>query len=124
MRSSSAELGKLAAAEACAVEEFQHGAITDAEWVADVGDGNDGFDLVEAERFFREAFFGTWEFEFRGWICGDVVAFDEIGKEVFHGAESAALGANTEGFAVVLLPSPEVALVAFQDELGDGVRFC
>ena len=104
-----------------AVEEFEHGAVADAERVADVGHGDDGFDLVEAERFLGQAFFGARQFEFAGGVGGEAVLFGEPGEVVLEGAEAAALGGDAEGFAVGLAPAPEVALVAFEDGFGDGV---
>ena len=43
----------------------------------------------------------------------------EPGEEALEGAEAGALGADPEGIAVFLAPVPEVALVAFEDRLGD-----
>lgn len=113
------ELCEFAAAESGAVKDFEHGAVADAERVGDVGHGDDGFDLVQAERFLGQAFFRAWHFEFGGGVGKDGVLFAEPRKVVLHGAEPAALGGHAERLAVLLAPAPEVPLVAFEDRLGD-----
>ena len=117
------ERGEFAAAHAGAVEEFEHGAVADAERVADVGDVEDG-SIWWRPRALGEAFFGAWHFEFAGGVGGDEVLFGEPGEVVLQGAEAAALGGDAERFAVGLAAAPEVALVAFEDGLGDRVGSC
>jgi hypothetical protein len=51
-----------------------------------------------------------------------MIAFAELFEEIHDGAEAAALGGNAQRSAVAFSPTPEVALVAFEDGFCDGVR--
>ena len=114
------EPGQLAAADSGGVEGFQNGAITEAEVVEDVGHGEQGAGFPETEGLFWQVLFLAGEFEFRGGVGGEKVLFGEPGEVVLEGAQSGALGADAKRHAVFLAPVPEVALIAFEDGLGDG----
>ena len=112
--------GQLAAAHAGGVEGFQHGAITEAEWVEDVGHGKQGLGLPETKGLFGQVLFLAGEFQLRGWVGGENVSFGEPCEVILEGAETGTLGADAQRHAVFLAPVPKVALVAFEDGLGDG----
>jgi hypothetical protein len=113
------ELGELTAAEAAGVEEFKDGPVADAEGVADVGDVEELPYLLVAEGLFGKPFLLAREFEFAGGVGEDEVLPGEVFEVVLEGAKAGALGADTEGLAVVFAVSPKVPLVAFEDGLGD-----
>ena len=54
--------GQLAAAHAGGVEGFQHGAITEPEWVEDVGHGKQGLGFPETKRLFGQVLFLAGKF--------------------------------------------------------------
>ena len=111
---------EFAAPHAGAVEEFEDGAVPEAERVGGVGDVEELFHLLEAEGFLWKSFLGTGHFKLAGGVGREVVLFDQVREEVFDRSQAAALGADSERLAVGLAPPPEVALVAFEDGLGDG----
>ena len=111
--------GQLAAADAGGIEGFQNGAVAEAEGITDVGDGEDGAGFAEAERLLGKVLFLAWQFKFRGRVGNEEVLFGEPGEEALEGAKAGTLGADPERIAVFLAPVPEVALVAFEDGLGD-----
>ena len=116
------EAGQLAAADAGGVEGFQNGAVTKAEGVENVGDGKQGAGLPYAEGLFWQVLLLAGHFEFRGGVGSENVLFGEPGEVVLEGAQSGSLGADAQRHAVLFAPVPEVALVAFEDGLGDGRR--
>ena len=113
------EAGEFTSADAAAVKEFEDGAVSDAEGVADVGEVEYFPYLVEAECLLGEPLFRAREFDFTGGVREDEVLLAEVFEEVAQGAEAGALGGDAEGLAVGFPVSPEVALVAFEDGFGD-----
>ena len=60
------------------------------------------------------------EVQLAGWVGGENVPFGEPCEVILEGAETGTLGADAQRHAVFLAPVPKVALVAFEDGLGDG----
>ena len=71
------ESGEFAAAQPGAVEEFEHGAVAPPQRIADVGDVDDGGDLLDAEGLPGQALFLAGHFQFAGRVGGDEVAFGQ-----------------------------------------------
>ncbi len=113
------EPDEFGAADAGGVEELQDGAVAETERVGDVGYGEDGADLLGAERAGKATGLFAGEFEFAGGVGFEHVGAAEPGEEGLEGGEPLALGADGERVAVGLAVVIEVPLVAFEDRLGD-----
>ncbi len=118
------EAGQFAAADAGAVKGFEHGAVAEAERIGDVGNAEDAAHFTVAEGFGGKAFFLPWQLDLAGGVGLQDVLAGEPGEVILERAEAAALGADAKRLAVGFAPPPEVALVAFEDGLGDGGGGC
>ena len=113
------EPDEFAAARAGGVEGFENGAVSDAQRVGDVGDGEHGGDFLAAQSAGKQAVGFAGQFEVGGRVGGEAVLPAEMGEEALQGAEPGALGGDPERLAVLLAVAPEPALEAFEDGPGD-----
>lgn len=110
---------EFSAANGSRVQGFQDGTISDAEWVAQVRNTEQGLDFIGFEGWFGQSLFRAWEFDFRGGVGGDVIAFGEPFEVVLNGTEAASLRVDGERFVVGFPVVVERSLVALEDGLGD-----
>lgn len=114
------EVGGFVASDASGVEDFEEGFVADSGGAGEVGEGEDGFDFGDGEESFGEALGELWEVEVGGWIGGESVLFAEPGEEGADLNKAVVLHVEGEGLAFGGAVVEEVALVAFEDFLGDG----
>jgi hypothetical protein len=80
------EAGEFTSPDSAAVKEFEDGAVSDTEGVADVGEVEYFPYLVEAECLLGEPLFRAREFDFTGGVREDEVLLAEVFEEVSQGA--------------------------------------
>jgi hypothetical protein len=93
------EVGHFTAANAGGVEEFEHGAIAQAEGIGGVGDGEQALDFLFAEGFWQLGALFARQVEIGGGVGGDGAGAAEPGKEAPDAAEPRKLGVGDERLA-------------------------
>ena len=114
------ELGHFAAANAGGVEEFEDGAVAQAEGVGGVGDGEEALDFVFVEGFGQAAGLFAREVEIGGGVGGDGACAAEPGEEAANAAEPGELGVGDQRLATARAAVVvEVDLIGFEIAAGE-----
>lgn len=92
------ELTEFGAAQTSCVEEFEHGAVAQAEGIGGVGNGKEKVDFFGGEAFGEGAGLFAGEFEIGGGVGRDEALAAEPGEEASDAAETGDLGVDDEGF--------------------------
>ena len=90
------EVGHFGAADAGGVEEFEDGAVAQAEGIGGVGDGEQALDFLVAEGFREVAGLFARQVEVGGGVGGDDAGAAEPGEEAPDAAEAGELGVGDE----------------------------
>ena len=105
------EVGQFGAADAGGVEEFEDGAVAQAEGIGGVGNGEQKTDFLRAESLRELACLFAWKVEIGGGVRGDDSGAAEPSEESAQATEPRELRVDGEG-----APSARAA-VAVQEEL-------
>jgi hypothetical protein len=117
------ELGHFGSPDTGGVEEFEDGAVAQAEGIGGVGAGEQAVDFFGAEGFGEVAGLFARQVEIGGGVGGDDAAAAEPGEQPADAAEAGELGIDDEG-----LPGPgravavKVELIGFEGGAGESGR--
>ena len=115
------ELGHFAPANAGGVEEFEDGAVAQAEGIGGVGDGEKALDFVFVEGFGQAAGLFAREVEIGGGVGGDAAGSAEPGEEAADATESSKLGVGDERLAAARAAVVvKEMLIGFEIDAGEG----
>ncbi len=114
------EVGHFAAPDAGSIEEFEDGAVAQAEGIGGVGDGEEALDFLFVEGFGQAAGLLARQVEIGGGIGGNGAGAAKPGEEAPHAAEPGELGVDDQrlsgaGAAVVV----EVDLIGADGGAGE-----
>jgi hypothetical protein len=115
------EVGHFGAADAGGVEEFQNGAVAQAEGVGWIGDGEQEVDFLFVKSFRELGGLFSWQVEIGGGVGGDDAGAAEPGEEAADAAEPGKLGVGDQRLSAARTAvMVEEKLIAF--EIGAGER--
>ena len=116
------EGGGFVATDAGGVEDFEESFVADSGRRGEVREGEDGFNFGDGEEGFGETLSELGEVDVSGRIGGKKVLFTEPSEEGADLNEAVVLHVEGERFSFGGAVVEEMALVAFEDFLGDGGR--
>ena len=105
------EIGHFGAADAGGVEEFEYGAVAQAEGIGGIGNGEQALDFLGSRYFGSAAGLLARQVEIGGGVGGDDAGTAEPGEEAPDAAEAGELGVGDER------PAAARAAVVVEEEL-------